>query len=71
MTKEDFLEWRQHPVTLRIFDEIEDMIREGMRELSYSAGQDPGSDRQKVGKLDGLRALVGINFYELEGADVD
>lgn len=71
MTKEDFLEWRQHPTTIRVFDEIEDMIRQGMVELSYSAGQDPGSDRQKVGKLDGLRALVGINFYELENENVD
>lgn len=66
MTKEDFLEWKQHPVTRRVFEEIQNMIGQGTEELSFSAGQDPGSDRQKVGKLDGLRALVGISFYELE-----
>lgn len=71
MTKEDFLEWKQHPTTIRVFDEIQSMIREGVDELSYSAGQDPGSDRQKVGKLDGLRALVGISFYELEDGNVN
>lgn len=71
MTKEDFIDWKNNPVTKRVFLEIEDMISEGKDEIALSAGINPLLDRERVGKLNGLLMLLGISFYELEDKDVD
>lgn len=66
MTKDDFLEWKSHPVTKQVMKLVELKIAQGKEELSMVAGQDPGTDRQRVGKLEGLRDVHELSFYDLE-----
>lgn len=66
MTKDEFTDWKSQEVTKQIFRLFQMKIEQGVEELSYVAGQDPGSDRQRVGKLEGLRAFTEITFYDLE-----
>lgn len=67
ISKSEFVEWKHHPVTQIILEEIAKLIEEGKEELASSAGYDSGADRERVGKLSGLRALLEIEFSELEG----
>lgn len=67
MTKEEFISWRSDPVTKRVFEEIETLIQNGTDELSVMAGENPIMDAKRVGKIAGLRDILGISFYELEG----
>jgi hypothetical protein len=66
ITKQDFMDWKSLPVTKAVFAEIADMIEIGKEELSHLAGENSISDRERVGKLNGLRTLLGISFYDLE-----
>lgn len=66
MTKDDFIEWKSQSVTKRVFAEIEALIESGKDELSFVAGENPLLDAKRVGKLDGLRSLLAISFYDLE-----
>lgn len=66
MTKDEFLTWRNDPVTVRVFTEIADLVEVGKEELSHLAGENSISDARRVGKLDGLRTVLGISFYDLE-----
>lgn len=66
ITKQDFIDWKASPVTKAVFAEIADMIEVGKEELSHLAGENAVSDRERVGKLNGLRTLLGITFYDLE-----
>lgn len=69
MTKDEFVDWKSQEVTKQIFKLFQRKIDQGIEELSYVAGQDPGSDRQRVGKLEGLRAFTEITFYDLEDVE--
>jgi hypothetical protein len=71
ITKADFLDWKSQPVTKRVFAEIEAFIEAGKEELSYVAGENPLLDSKRVGKLDGLRSLLAISFYDLEDENVN
>ncbi len=69
MTKDDFTDWKSQHVTKEVFRLVEDLVKEGMDELSHVAGENPILDSRRVGKLDGLRSLLGITFYDLEDND--
>lgn len=69
MTKDEFVEWKSQEVTKQIFKLFQNKINQGIEELSYVAGQDPGSDRARVGKLEGLRTFTEITFYDLEDVE--
>lgn len=71
ISKSDFVDWDSHPVTKIVKKEIAELIKEGMEELSHCAGENPITDSRRVGKLDGLRSLLHITFYDLEDKDVD
>lgn len=51
MTKEEFSDWKRHPVTEFIHAVISDRIEQGKEELALSAGRDPIEDARKSGKL--------------------
>lgn len=69
MTKDDFLSWKSNDVTKQIFKLFQAKVAQGVEELSYVAGQDPGNDRQRVGKLEGLRTFTDLTFYDLEDTE--
>lgn len=69
ISKEDFIQWKSEPVTKRIMELITEKIKSGMEELSYCAGSDPITDRERVGKLAAFRDVLGVSFYDLEDED--
>lgn len=69
ITKADYNDWKVNPVTQAVFAEIESLIELGKEELAHSAGENSINDRERVGKLNGLRTLLGISFYDLESQD--
>lgn len=64
MTKEQFLDWKNHPVTQEIQAEIRFLINEGRDMLEGSAGSDSYRDAKVSGKLEGLRTILEIDFVE-------
>lgn len=71
ITKQAFMDWKSDPVTRAVFAEIADLIEIGKEELSFVAGENSVSDRERVGKLAGLRTLMGISFYDLDENGVE
>lgn len=71
INKSEFVDWKSQAVTKRVFAEIEALIEAGKEELSYVAGENPILDAKRVGKLDGLRSLLAISFYDLEDEQHD
>ena len=65
MTKEQFLDWKQHPATKVIFDVFLARIDQGRDELEASAGFDSISDAKKSGKLAAYRDIVSITYEDL------
>ena len=66
MTKQDFTDWKRHPMTISLFTSIHNRIQEGREELGHTAGLDPQSDRLKVGMLKAYEEIVEIDFEEIE-----
>lgn len=69
ISKDEFLEWKSQSTSQLIMKLFSAKIKQGIEELSYVAGQDPGNDRQRVGKLEGLRTFTDLTYYDLEEAD--
>jgi hypothetical protein len=61
ITKEMFLDWKKHPVTMLIYKILADNIDEGHRILEYD-------DSDKVrGKIIAYRDLLNIEFSDTQG----
>lgn len=58
VNKEDYISWRHHPVSQAFIQAMQEKIDEEMASLVMSAGDNPLSDKTKVGRIDGLRWLV-------------
>lgn len=69
ITKGDFLEWKANPVTKKLFIILEQWIEIGKEELSTSAGENPLTDRERVGKLNAFKDVLGVNSDDLETID--
>lgn len=66
MTQDEFISWRNDPVTTAVFMEIRELISDGKDELALVAGENPISDAKRVGKLLGLQSILDIAFSDLE-----
>lgn len=64
MTKQDFLDWKQHPVTKQVFAAFTEREFNILQDLGTSAGLDPQEDRYKVGYISALR-----DFYQVDLED--
>ena len=67
ITKEDFIDWKNNPVTQAFFVSLAEKINLGATELSYSAGSNPSEERFKCGMIAGYRAILDVEMEELEG----
>lgn len=65
MTSDDFISWKGHYVTQRVFDAVRELIYEGQKELGYTAGVDTATDRYKVGKINGLETILYLTLEDL------
>lgn len=64
--KEDFRQWKDHPVTRAVLGELADRVEHLKNELAQSAGNDPIMDRFKVGYI---QACNDFSDIELEDKD--
>jgi hypothetical protein len=65
MTKQDFIDWKQHPVTNAFIKAIVDK-REGLREeLGFSAGSNSVEDAVKRGAILTCTDILNMEYSEL------
>lgn len=62
MTKTDFIDWKQHPVTIQVLNQIKANIRGLETELGQSAGVDARSDGLKVGAIQAMTDILDIQY---------
>ena len=65
ITKEDFVAWRQSPVTQAVMDAVEKQIFDRASMLAASAGVDSLSDRFRVGEITAYRAIYGTEWDDV------
>jgi len=64
-TKSDFLEWKSHPMTKKVFEALQER-ESGLKDrLALSAGEDVLQDRYHVGYLAALRDFYLIDVEEV------
>jgi len=70
ISAEQFAEWKQHPVTIEVFNEIikakkslEETLSKGQT-LSRAADVTHGLTHKAVGQIEGLDQLLNISFAE-------
>jgi hypothetical protein len=72
ITKEQFAEWKSHPVTIDVFKEVEDArnkLKERLSEgltICYDAEATHGSTSRMVGVIEGLNQLLNITYEDAE-----
>lgn len=66
MTREEFADWKKHPVTKQVFEGLRERERDKAEELIQSAGIDSQQDRYLSGYIAALR-----DFYLIEAEDGD
>ncbi len=65
MTKQDFIDWKQHPVTNAFIKAIADQ-RQGLREeLGFSAGAIPIEDAVRRGAILKCTDILNMEFDDL------
>lgn len=60
----EFADWKKHPITVKVFDELKARENAMMLQLSLDAGSHPAMDRYFVGYIAALR-----DFYLMEWED--
>jgi hypothetical protein len=66
MTKSEYIDWKNHPVTLEIFRQLQRRMNDLQEMLGESAGVDPRQDAVYVGAIKAYKDLVTIDFYDEE-----
>ena len=69
ISKEDFIDWKKNPVTEALFQGLAEKIKDGMIELSYTAGEDTSQDKYKCGMIHAYRSVLQIEFEDMGGED--
>lgn len=68
MTRSDFIDWKNSPLTSELFARIKAHISGLQYELGVSAGIDPRQDAIKVGAIQAYTDILDIEF---EGGEDD
>jgi hypothetical protein len=64
VTKDEFQQWKDSPVTEEVLELICDRIEDAKEILAASAGNDPLNDRFYVGMIRALREVLEISYEE-------
>jgi len=62
--KQDFLDWKSHPVTKRVFEGLKEQEALLQEQLVQSAGIDSSEDRYRVGYIAALRDVYLIRLED-------
>lgn len=66
MTKEDWVDWKQHPVTKAYFEACEERVVESKELLSTSAGLDSNQDNFMRGFIHAYREMMDFRVEDIE-----
>lgn len=64
VSKEEFLEWKQHPVTEAFIEAIKDRITESTEFLVESAGKENGFDNYMRGFIKAYREVLEFEWRD-------
>lgn len=65
MTKEEFVDWKRHPVTEQVFSELRHRVDVLTAEVVEQAAYIPQSEiAEKTGAIKAIRDLLTIEFEE-------
>ncbi len=62
--KQDFLDWKSHPVTKRVFEGLKEQEALLLEQLAQSAGIDSSEDRYRAGYIAALRDVYLIRLED-------
>ena len=62
VTKEEFVQWKESPVTKAVYEVIDSRIQDAQEILGNTAGDDPVADRYLVGMIRAFNELKGIDY---------
>lgn len=62
VTKEEFLQWKENPVTKSVFDVIDNRVEDAKDILAVSAGEDSRTDAMLVGMIRAFNELKEIGY---------
>lgn len=71
MTKQDYLQWREHPVTQQFYQDMLEVIDTELASLSITAGENPLTDRKRVGAIAGVQWLLDWQPEFIEEGEQD
>jgi len=66
MTKAEFLEWKAHPITKKVFEGIHIRIYDLQVELGATAGIDSIEDSRRSGAIRALYDVLETDFEDAE-----
>lgn len=66
MTKEEWVDWKQHPVTKAYFEACEERVVESKELLSTSAGLDSNQDNFMRGFIHAYREMMDFRVEDIE-----
>ena len=64
MTKGDFVDWKNSPITKALFGALSENIEGLKEELASSAGVDARTDAIKVGAIQAYRDVLATEWFE-------
>ena len=64
MTKGDFVDWKNSPITKALFQALGNNIEGLKEELASSAGVDARTDAIKVGAIQAFRDVLDTEWFE-------
>ena len=77
INKEQFMEWKEHPVTKEVFNEVNLLLTalttqlvEGQT-INYDAAATHGLTSRVVGQIDGLKQLLNISYEDTEDLNTE
>jgi hypothetical protein len=62
LNKQDFVDWKRHPVTQVVFSQLQERVQNLYEMLGSSAGQDPVQDSQFVGGIKAYKDMLDIEY---------
>ena len=70
ITKEQFIEWKTHPVTIEVYEEVErakkdlqDQLMEGVT-IGQRADVTHGLTSRMIGQIEGLNQLLNLTYED-------
>ena len=64
MNKQEYIDWKRHPITMGMFATLNNNISAICTELGVTAGKDSLDDRFKVGYITACRDVLDVDFAE-------